>query len=186
MRQEALRERLLLETDLLTVDVTAVAKDLGPARLSWNPPEGGWSIGQVLEHLVVVADSYFGILRTLVFRPHTPEAPLGRNPWDPTWMGALLVSSLRSKRRMHAPRIWRVGPEPRADVLRAFLERQQTMVQLMRAAAALDWNRVRFSSPASRLIRLNLGDGLTALIVHGQRHTLQMERIRQHPQFPAA
>jgi hypothetical protein len=185
MKQEALRERLLLENDLLTVDVMAVAKDLTATQLTWTPPAGGWSIGQVLEHLVVVADSYFKVLRPLVYRPGTPIAPLGRNLWDPTWMGRLLVSSLRSKRRMPAPKIWRVDGAPRPGVVQAFLDHQQIMVQLMRAAAALDWNRVRFSSPASRLLRLNLGDGFTALVVHSQRHALQMERIRQQPQFPA-
>ena len=185
MKQEALRERLLLENDLLTVDVAAVAKDLAAEQLAWAPPTGGWGIGQVLEHLVVVADSYYRVLRPLIYRAGTPVAPLGRNQWDPTWMGSLLVSSLRSKRRMPAPKIWRVGPEPRAEVLRAFLEHQQILVQLMRAAAALDWNRVRFSSPANRLLRLNLGDGFTALVVHSQRHTLQMERVRQQPLFPA-
>ena len=186
MKQEALRERLLLENDLLIVDAMAVVKDLAPAQLAWAPPSGGWSVAQVLEHLVTVADSYYGVLRSLVYQRSAPLATLGRNKWDPTWMGSLLVSSLRSKRRMRAPRIWRVGTEARPDVLRAFLDRQQTLVQLMRASAALDWNRVKFGSPAGRLIRLNLGDGFTALVVHAQRHAEQMERARQHAQFPAA
>ncbi len=185
MKQEALRERLLLELDLLTVDVTEVARDLTAVQVAWTPPAGGWGIGHVLEHLCLVADSYFTTLRPAIYRAGTPVAPLGRNQWDPTWMGGLLVSSLRSRRRFRTPKIWQVGPEPRTEVLRAFLERQQTQVTLMRAAATLDWNRVRFHSPASRFLRLNLGDAFTALIVHGQRHVQQMERIRAQPQFPA-
>lgn len=186
MKQEALRERLLLENDLLIADVTTTARDLTPAQLAWNPPDGGWSVGQVLEHLVTVADSYYRVMRPLVYAPDAPVAELGRNAWDPTWTGWLLVASLRSRRRMPAPRIWRVGPVARADVLQAFLERQQVLTQLLRAAAALDWKRVRFTSPASRFFRLNLGDGFSALVVHGQRHAQQMERVRRHERFPAA
>ncbi len=186
MKQEALRERLILENDLLIADVTATARDLSPAQLAWTPPEGGWSIGQVLEHLVTVADSYYRVVRPLVYAPDAPAGELGRSGWDPTWTGWLLVSSLRSKRRMPAPAIWRVGPGPRANVLQAFLDRQQVLVQLLRASAALHWKRVRLRSPASRLIRLNLGDAFTALVVHGQRHAQQMERLRAHAGFPAS
>jgi hypothetical protein len=186
VKQEALRERLLLESDLLIADVVTTARDLTPSQLAWNPPEGGWSIAQVLEHLVMVADTYYGVVRPLVYSPLAPAAELGRNAWDPTWMGWLLVASLRSRRRMRAPRIWQVGPDARPGVLQAFLDRQRVLVQLLRAAAALDWRRVRLRSPASGLIRLNLGDAFTALVVHAQRHAQQMERVRRHARFQAA
>jgi hypothetical protein len=186
VKQEALRERLLLENDLLIADVTTTARDLTPSQLAWNPPEGGWSVAQVLEHLVTVADSYYAVVRPLVYAPTAPAAELGRNPWDPTWMGWLLVAALRSKRRMPAPAIWRVGSEARAGVLPAFLDRHQVLVQLLRASAALDWKRVRLRSPASRLLRLNLGDAFSALVVHAQRHAQQMDRVRRHAAFPAA
>jgi len=186
VKQEALRERLLLENDLLIVDVTAVTKDLTPAQLSWTPPQGGWGIGQVLEHLITAADSYYHVLRPLVYQRSAPVAELGRNTWDPTWMGWLLVASMRSRRRMPAPGIWRVGPAARAGALEGFIDRQRTLAQLLRASAALDWKKVRFSSPVNRMLRLNLGDGFTALVVHGQRHLLQMERVRRLELFPAA
>jgi len=185
VKQEALRERLLLENDLLIADVTAVAKDLTPPQLAWRPTSGGWSIGQVLEHLVTIADSYFGTLRPLVYAYSAPIAELGRNTWVPTLMGRLLVASMRSRRRMRTSPIWQVGLEARDGVLQAFQERHRTLEQLMRAAAALDWKRVRLHSPAGRLIRLNLGDAFSALVVHGQRHLLQIDRIRRLEGLPA-
>jgi len=185
VKQEALRERLLLENDLLIVDVTTLARGLSPGQLAWGP-DGGWGVGQVLEHLVTIADSYFAVLRPLVYDRRAPIAEIGRNAWDPTLTGRFLVAGMRSRRRMRTPPIWQVGAAVRADVLDAFVGRHRTLEQLLRAAAALDWKRLRLHSPASRFFRLNLGDAFSALVVHGQRHLEQMDRVRRREGFPAA
>jgi len=105
VKQEALRERLLLENDLLIVDVAALARGLSPAQLAWTP-DGGWGVGQVLEHLVTIADSYFAALRPLVYDRRAPIAEIGRNGWDPTLTGRFLVAGMRSRRRMRTPPVW--------------------------------------------------------------------------------
>jgi hypothetical protein len=33
---------------------------LGDAQWSWCPPDGGWSVGQVLEHLIVTNEQFLG------------------------------------------------------------------------------------------------------------------------------
>ena len=86
---------------------------------------------------------------------------------------------------MPSPKTWRVNPEPRAEVLKEFLGRQDQLVTFLRAASALDWTRVRLTSPTARFIRLNLGDAFMVLTVHAQRHIKQMERIRDLPDFPS-
>jgi hypothetical protein len=159
-------------------------KDLAPDQMSWRPPAGGWTLAQVIEHIVIAADSYLTPIRRLIFRPGAPVTHPDRAEWAPTWTGAKLVNALRSARRLPTPRIHRVDGEPRPDIVRAFLGRQETTVTLMRAAADLDWNRLRFRSPVTWLIRLNLGDGFTVIVVHAQRHAQQMERIRDLPLFP--
>jgi hypothetical protein len=184
MRQEALRERLLLELDLLTTDVMEIVGGLGEAQLGWKPPGGGWSVGQVLEHVVIAAESYVTTMRPIIYRPGAPVAKLGEHEWDPSLAGSLLVASFKSKRRFPAPRIWRVDGDPRPGLSRAFLDQQATLLKLLRAAADLDWTRIRFSSPVSPMIRLNLGDGFAITVVHGQRHALQMERLREMRGFP--
>ena len=184
MKQEALRERLLLEIDLLTADVMAVVKDLSPDQRSWRPPAGGWTLEQLIEHVVAAADSYLTPIRRLIYKPGAAVTHPDRTEWAPTWTGAKLVDVLRSPRKLSAWKVHRVDGTPRPDVVKAFLGRQETTVTLMRAAADLDWNLLRFRSPVMWLIRLNLGDGFTVIVVHGQRHALQMERLRDLPGFP--
>lgn len=183
MNQEALRTRLLIELDCVSLDAVAVAKDLDAAQLAWQPPGGGWGVGQLLEHLCVANDSYLNVLRPRIYARNAVHAEQGTAFWEPSLAGWLLVAGLRTKRKLPAPQIYQIK-EPREGVLDAFMARQQTIMTFMRATAALDWTRLRFSSPVSKLIRINLGDAFTIMCVHSQRHIKQMERVRDAAGFP--
>lgn len=160
-----------------------VVRPLSPSQLAWQPPSAGWSIAQVLEHVVVAADSYLERLRGLVYFHHAAHSEIGITEWEPSIGGWLLVAGLRKSFRMPSPAAWRVT-EVRPDIVPAFLDRQDGLTRLLRASAALDWNKVRLSSPVSAMIRLNLGDAFTALVVHAQRHVKQIQRIRDESSFP--
>jgi hypothetical protein len=183
MNQEALRTRLLIELDCVSLDAIAVARDLDAAQLAWQPPGGGWGIGQLLEHLCIANDSYLNILRPRIYARNAPHAEQGTTFWEPSLAGWLLVAGLRSKRKLPAPGAFQIK-DVREGVLDAFMARQATIMTFMRATAALDWTKLRFSSPVSKLIRVNLGDAFTIMTVHSQRHIKQMERVRDSAGFP--
>jgi hypothetical protein len=184
LNQEALRSRLQLELDLVTADTMTVVRPLSKAQLAWKPPSGGWSIGQVLEHIVLSADTYLDKLRGLVYFHHAAHAELGGADWEPSIGGWVLVAGLRKDFKMPSPKLWQVNGEAREDVVTAFLHQQDSLTRLLRASAALEWSKVRLSSPVSTLLRINLGDAFTALVVHAQRHVRQIQRIRDEPSFP--
>ena len=183
MNQESLRTRLLIELDCVSMDAVAVARDLTAAQLAWQPPGNKWGIGQLLEHLIVSADSYLTILRPRIYDRKAAHTENGNAYWEPSIAGWMLVTGLRSKRKLPTANAWKVTAA-RENVLDEFMKRQQTIMTFLRATSALDWNRVRLSSPVSRLIRLNLGDAFTVLTVHAQRHIKQMERVRDMAEFP--
>ena len=66
---------------------------------------------------------------------------------------------------------------PRGGVVEHFLAHQHTLVGLMDDATGFDWRRLRISSPISPLFRFNLGDAFFMLVVYGERHAGQMERV---------
>jgi hypothetical protein len=184
MNQESLRSRLFIELDCVTLDAKKVAGDLTPSQLAWQPPGGLWSVAQVFEHLVIVDDLYLGVMRPLIYARNAAHADGGSASWEPSMMGWMLVASLRSQRKLPAPTLYQVTTPPRDAVLDAFKSRQHVITTFLRAASALDWTRVRFSSPAGRWIRLNLGDAFMILTVHAQRHVKQMEAVRDMAGFP--
>ncbi|HEY2805619.1 MAG TPA: DinB family protein [Gemmatimonadales bacterium] len=184
MNQEALRSRLLIELDCVSLDAVAVAKELDSSQLGWRPPGGGWGIGQLLEHLILANDCYLGMLRPRIYARNAPHSEQGTAFWEPSIAGWLLVAGLRSKRRLPAPKPFAVGPTAREKVLDEFLVRQQQTMTFLRATAALDWTRLRMTSPVNKLVRINLGDAFSIMTVHAQRHIKQMEKIRDLEGFP--
>jgi hypothetical protein len=184
MNQEALRSRLLIEMDCITLDANQVASALTPDQLAWRPTLATWGVGHILEHLIVTNDAYLKVMRGLIYARDAAHAENGSAGWEPTISGWILVSYMRSKWRVKAKRSLSVAT-PRDNVLAAFQDRQNTQVSFLRAAAALEWAKVRMASPVNRIWRLNLGDAFMVLTVHAQRHIKQMERVRDLPAFPA-
>jgi hypothetical protein len=189
----AKREPFPFRSLLAQVEATArQARELD-ARLSdrqlvWTPPEGGWGIGQCFEHLIVVADGYD---EKLTPRLEEARASLGSPSlvgYRPTWIGRLFVNGVKpaNPRRFKAPRVFAPPPEPRPNVVEVFCERQERLGKLLEQARGVDLSAYTITSPASRLLRFNLGDALLLLVYHAERHLNQATRVTEHPEFPAA
>jgi hypothetical protein len=155
-----------------------------PGQLSWSPPGGGWSVGQVLEHLVANNQSYFGPIGESLSKADRVGGDDAT--WKPTIIGNLLVRSLQSPRKLPAPKLWQPGPTPRGRIAQVFLDSMAQVGQLIERGRDRHWQAARIRSPASALIRLNLGDVFLALVVHAERHLGQIDRIRAEPGFPGS
>ncbi len=185
IRQSEYADLLRAELGATDAGLQAAAGPLGPRALSWAPPGGGWSIGQVLEHLIVAADSYLTPMRRLIDDALATSGG-GRDPlWRPSLMGGFLARSLRAPRKLPAPRAYLPALLPRPNPLEEFRARLRDTGLLLERARPLEWNRLRLGSPISRLIRLNLGDCFAIGAAHARRHLGQVERIRAEPGFPA-
>lgn len=160
-----------LDARTLTIHETTT-----PAALAWQPPHGGWSIGQVFEHLCVATDDYLVTLRRVLANP--PAGSRAASRWKPSLAGRLLVRSFESSRKLPAPKRWHPAPAPRPNVVREFLERQRELLELIERSMAFEWNRVRLASPVSPLIRMNVGDAFAILVTHAERHFRQIDRVR--------
>ena len=170
---------LLGQIDAVNREVRQITDGLTDAQMNWRPPDGGWSIGQVLEHLITSGSVYNEHLRPVIARARARHTGAARSAWRPTLMGRFLVRSLNptSTRKLKAPRIFAPGPVVRPDVVEEFLRCQRELAALVRQSTELDLSRVRTHSPVSHLIRLNLGDCFRIVVVHAQRHLQQMRRI---------
>jgi len=146
------------------------------AALEWQPPDGGWSAGQVFEHLCVANDSYLvGLRRVLGTVSVGSRGDVADRMWRPSFAGRLLARSMESPRKLPAPKMWRPAPAPRPNVIAEFLTRQREIEQLIESSMAHDWRRLRLASPVSGLIRMNVGDAFTVLVRHAERHFRQID-----------
>ena len=163
----------------LDAHVHALTAAASPAVLDWQPPDGGWSIAQVFEHLCVANEDYLVAVEHAL-NNHAAAAPgsFAATPWRPSLAGRLLVRSLESPRKLRAPRMWHPSPTARPNVIGEFLARQRRLEELIERSTAHHWQRVRLASPVSSLIRMNVGDAFTIVVTHAERHCRQIERIR--------
>lgn len=170
---------LITAAQVLNARAATFEESLDATALAWHPPAGGWSVGQVFEHLCVANDDYLAILHERLSVP-PPFAPGSRTAsrWKPSLAGRILVASFESSRKLPAPKRWRPAPAPRPNVIREFLGRQRELVQLIERSMSFDWMRVRMASPVSPLIRMNAGDAFAILVTHAERHFRQIDRIR--------
>lgn len=176
LSQAAHRDHLLVANRAVIDRIRDRVSGISPDTLTRRPPNGGWSVAEVLEHLIVSADSYLSRISTLL--QATEEVVAGANAmWKPSLMGGLLAQSLRNPRKLPAPKLYKPGPSPRPRVLDEFLQRQEDVGRLIAEAGAMDWRRVRMRSPVLPIITMNLGDALTVLVVHAERHAAQIERV---------
>jgi uncharacterized damage-inducible protein DinB len=156
--------------------IRSAVTSVDSAVMSRRPSAGGWSVAEVLEHLIVSADSYLEVMRSLVKQNGSVTAH-GDALWKPTLAGGLLVWSFRSPRKLPAPKRYKPGPSPRPRVLEEYLRRQEDVGRLITDSAGLDWRRLKMRSPVAPILRMNLGDALTILVTHAQRHAGQIERV---------
>jgi len=177
MLQRDLQHALHTRTLALIDRVAALARPLDPERLVRRPPNGGWSVGHVLEHLCVTSELYEPPVRALL-RSARPDAAAPLRPWKPTLVGRLTVNMFERPMRMRAPKRMAPAASPRGGVVESFLAHLRTLDQLLDESSGFDWRRLRMSSPVLSLpVRFNLGDVYSILVVHAERHARQMERV---------
>jgi hypothetical protein len=157
----------------------AIVSPLTPEQRSRPSESGGWSVDQVLEHLVISNASYLTRMRRLVDRHQDDPVRPGTPPWEPTFVGRLLVRSLdpSSVRRLPAPKVSRPSAVVRPGVLERFIDGMREAMSLAQRAESLDLNALRMSSPFARVLKLNLGDAFAIIVVHARRHLRQIENL---------
>lgn len=186
---DELLDRIRTSTANVGRDVASLVDGLTAEQLEWTPPDRGWSIGQVLEHLVVAGQLYVDRMSDAIEGAKGGSTRNANPVWKPSFVGKYLIRALgadRRAKRLPAPRVFKPGPSARRNVHEAFVRHQAELVELADRSAGLDLRRVKTSSPVSRLIRINLGDGFAIVAIHAERHLEQMRAVREHASFPRA
>ncbi len=181
MLQRDLQQSLRTRTLATHERIASIARPLDPEQLNRRPPDGGWSVGQVLEHLCRATEVYEKPLQMLLREARVDAAAAARE-WSPSLFGRLLVNSLAAPRKLPATKGISPSATPRPGVLEAFLAMQSTLASRIAETGTYDWRALRMSSQVvprvlRPIVRLNLGDVFSIFVVHAERHTRQMERV---------
>jgi hypothetical protein len=176
--QRELHQQLQTEAIATRERIAAMVRPLDPSKVNEHPEQGGWSVGQVLEHLCIADELYEAPLATLL-RSARQDAGAAAREWKPSFIGGRIAGALLNPKPLKGPKVFRPGPTPRNGVVEALLAREMMFVQAMDDAQSFDWRALRIKSPAlpSWAPRMNLGDGFWIHIVHLTRHSHQIARL---------
>jgi hypothetical protein len=181
MLQRDLQRNLRDRTLATHHELARLVRPLDPERLNRRPPDGGWSVGQVLEHLCVSVEIYEPGLQAML-RTARIDAASALREWKPTLFGRMLVYSLGAPRKLPTPRGMAPALTPRAGVLEAFLGSHSALATRIEDTGRFDWRSAHMASPVvprmlQPVARLNLGDVHSVFVVHAERHARQIERV---------
>ena len=157
--------------------VSAAARSLDPERLVRKPGPGSWSVGETLEHLLLMDELFLPVVVERI-RGARPDAAAPAREWRPSFIGKMIVSSLEKPKPLLSPKIGRPGT-PRAGVVEKFLALSSRYLATMDEAQSLDWRALRFAPPLAPWLplRFNIGDAFRLHAVHVRRHIGQIDRI---------
>jgi len=176
LRSPALSQ-LLPELDRIEPRTHAAVTGLPESKFREIPPDGGWSVAQVFEHLCLSNLSYLDGPFPVAVGKARARGPSDR-PWRASLMGGWLTRLLvEGTMPLPTARVLKAG-EPRPNVVDVFLGSVRRVRALMFEADGYDLG-VGFSSPIVPLVRLNVGDAFRLLVLHSHRHLGQVERTRR-------
>jgi len=178
----------LAELEHASTDFRALMRDITPERFTWSPAPGVWSIGLCIEHLIVVGDLFAQSIDRSVrhARKRQKFFASGSNHYQYGFLGRWFIRVMEPpvKLKARAPR--KYVPPSRltfAEAESRFLSMQDHLRRAFASADGLNLAKVRMRSPATPLIRLQLGVWLGVIAAHERRHICQARRLVQMEAF---
>jgi hypothetical protein len=178
--------RLLTDAEAVRAETERLRDTLTDAQLTWRPAPDAWSVADCFEHMRKVDEGYAARIEAGIGRMESREGA-----YAPGFIARNFIKfvSPDSTRKLKAPRAIQPGetpPSAGAAALDRFLDQQAALLRLIRAADGRDVNGGRFASPFFGLLKFSVGEGLTLLVRHEQRHLGQALRVTARPDFPSA
>jgi hypothetical protein len=145
------------------------------AKLNQN----AWSIAQILEHLIVINESYYPIIKEL--QNQTYKAPIHTKiPFLVSFFGKFVFNSVEPNRRkkMKTFPIWEPSQGTVAPgIVERFIQHQEDLKNTIINAEVFTGNNVVIHSPASKVIVYKLSTAFDIIVTHESRHINQAKEL---------
>ncbi len=177
VNSQALISNLEAQVEKHLAQAIKVYQNLSQEALNKQPPGGGWSIAQCLEHLNTYGDYYF------------PRIDKGMDDFKggpssgftSTWLGNYFTRMMDPETGQRKMKAFKAHVPPSGldghAVVAKFIHQQESLIKLLRKAGQKDMNKIKIPISISRWIKMKLGDTFRFIIAHNERHMQQAERL---------
>lgn len=167
------------ELDELTKNFVTEFGELTVEALNWKPNSQTWSVGQCIQHLIVVNESYYPVLKEV--KNGTYKVPrLSRIGFVHRFFGKLILDSVKpeQKRKTNTFPIWQpAASNIPADIVTQFAKHHENLKLLISNSHHLIQKDTLISSPANRIIVYKLETAFDIMVAHEKRHLKQAREI---------
>ncbi|MBP7272631.1 MAG: DinB family protein [Saprospiraceae bacterium] len=174
-----LHQYSLAALDATTQAVTQQFSSLSQSELNWKPNAESWSIAQNIDHLIVINESYFPILKALHQQQYKVSF-LGKIGFITDFMGNFILKSVEPSRKQKIKTfpVWQPQTGSiNGDIIKKFVQHQTMLKQQIVDALPLLQKGTVVASPANKNIVYTLDKAFEILITHEQRHLAQAQEM---------
>lgn len=168
-----------MEIAAINAEAARLCEGLGEQQLAWRPAPNQWSIAENLVHLNLTTQTFLPSVERAIGKAR-PTGATG--PFELGLKGALFIwyTEPPPKFRVPAPKMIRpLLQGPANEALPQFLRSQEAALRKVDAARGLDCANVRFRSPLSSIVSMNLITFFAVLTGHQRRHLWQARNVRE-------
>ena len=172
-------QKWIEQLDDLTIKFNDEFEGLSNPELNWKPDDDTWSIGQVIDHVIVVAQSYESTFREL--EAGTYKAPfIARIGFLVNMMGKTILggSGPDRKRKIRTFPVWEPSQSDIGEDIWARFDKIQLQLQeWIGGCGDLVGQGIVISSPANRKIVYKLETAFDIIVAHEHRHLEQAREV---------
>jgi hypothetical protein len=177
----------LAQSDDAIRDWLALTEPLTNVQANWRPAPEKWSVAQCMDHVNNATGLLLPRLNHAIEHARR-KGITSSGPFHYGFLGRHFLKSLApvGAKPLNAPKKF-VPSESSLDIATvrgSFAAIHKGFRDAVVASAGIDLARVRVTSPALFILRLQLGIWLLATASHVERHLHQAERVRSDERFP--
>lgn len=149
---------------------------LSDTQLNFKPGIDNWSVLQCLEHLNRYSEYYLKVMEEKLKKAKEK----GDEEIKYSWFGKMSIKSMHPENRKKSKTLVRLNPtesEVNRQVLQDFITHQKNLLNIMDKAESYSLNSIKIPADVFKLLKLRLGECFEFLIVHQQRHILQIKDL---------
>lgn len=186
LKLEYTPEELIAELDRQAEQARALGAGLSDSALNWQPSGGkSWSVGQCLDHLVIMNRLYIKALHDAVDNNRDQleprKVPIQPSGWVMRWF--IGTEEPPPKLKLRAPRKLAPPSQLTGAVVDEFGGLQKQLVEFVREWGTADLNDLLFKNPVVP-IQLKADTALLLMSYHNRRHLWQAENVKKAEGFP--
>jgi len=178
-------DRWTLHIDKVTADFLREFSSLTPDDLAWKPNSDGWSIAQLIYHLIMVNNTYFPVVNSLRSNQYK-EPLLAKIRFIVDQSTKFIMDTVHSDpiHEMKTFAKWRPTHETDYEnILVKLVQHQDNLKQLVTDSSELLEKQVIISSPGNRLILYKLSTAFDIIVAQEKRHfdeAIEVLRLLHH------